>query len=112
MFATKNGLSFGESNDKKRRHRSFSSSITKAEEMQPLQPGFTIQGKDCLIMGESGAGKTLAALALSYAVTTGAPILDDLYGIHESKQGATYWIGSDGGDGAFGMVQKYVKKKI
>ena len=109
MFATKNGLSFGESNDKKRRHRTFSSSITKAEEMQPLQPGFTIQGKDCLIMGESGAGKTLAALALSYAVTTGAPVLDDLYGIHESKQGATYWIGSDGGDGAFGMVQKYAE---
>ena len=40
-------------------------------------------------MGQSGAGKTLGTLGLSYALATGAPILDDLYGIPASKHGAT-----------------------
>ena len=109
MFAAKNGLSFGTPKDTKRRHRTFSSSMSKQEAMEVLQPGFTIEGKDCLLMGESGAGKTLAALGLSYALATGAPILDDLFGISEPKQGATVWVGSDGGDGAFGMVKKYAE---
>ena len=107
MFAERNGLSFADKKNIKRRPRTFSSTMSKEEEMNVLQPGFTIQGKDCVLMGQSGAGKTLGALGLSYALATGAPILDDLYGIPESKHGATLWIGSDGGDGAFGMVKKY-----
>ena len=107
MFAERNGLSFADKKNTKRRHRTFSSTMSKEEEMNVLQPGFTIQGKDCVLMGQSGAGKTLGALGLSYALATGAPILDDLYGIPESKHGATLWIGSDGGDGAFGMIKKY-----
>ncbi len=109
MFADKNGLSFATPKESKRRHRTFSSSMTKQEAMEVLQPGFTIEGKDCLLMGESGAGKTLAALGLSYALATGCPIFDDLYGIPEPRQGATVWVGSDGGDGAFGMVKKYAE---
>ena len=103
MFAERNGLSFADKKNTKRRHWTFSSTMSKEEEMNVLQPGFTIEGKDCLLMGESGAGKTLAALGLSYALATGAPILDDLYGIPEPRQGATVWVGSDGGDGAFGI---------
>ena len=33
--------------------------------MNVLQPGFTIQGKDCVLMGQSGAGKTLGAQVLA-----------------------------------------------
>ena len=63
--------------------------MSKEEAMEPLLPGFLIEGKDYLLMGESGAGKTLAVLGLSYSVATGSPILDNPFGVVTEKQGAT-----------------------
>ena len=107
MIALEHDINLAEKKTDKRRHRTFSSKMSKEEAMEPLLPGFLIEGKDCLLMGESGAGKTLAVLGLSYFVATGSPILDNPFGVVTEKQGATLGIFSDGGEGSFGMVKKY-----
>ena len=109
MLALEYGINLAEEQTEKRRHRTFSSRMSKEEQMEPLLPGFLIEGKDCLLMGESGAGKTLGVLALSYSVATGWPIFDSPFGVHTDKQGATLGIFSDGGEGSFGMVKKYAE---
>ena len=111
MVAKEHGLRIGEGGDVTPRHRGLHTPPTASGSYTPLVPGFTHKGKDTLLFGSSGAGKTLAALGLSYATATGhAPFLDMEHGTAHKDRGATLWIGSDGGEGAHAMVRDYSGK--
>ena len=111
MVAKEHGLRIGEGGDVTPRHRGLHTPPTASGSYTPLVPGFTHKGKDTLLFGSSGAGKTLAALGLSYATATGhAPFLDMEHGTAPKDRGATLWIGSDGGEGAHAMVRDYSGK--
>lgn len=111
MVAKEHGLRIGEGGDVTPRHRGLHTPPTASGSYTPLVPGFTHKGKDTLLFGSSGAGKTLAALGLSYATATGhAPFLDMEHGTAPKDRGATLWIGTDGGEGAHAMVREYSSK--
>ena len=81
MVAKEHGLRIGEGGDVTPRHRGLHTPPTASGSYTPLVPGFTHKGKDTLLFGSSGTGKTLAALGLSYAAATGhAPFLDIEHG--------------------------------
>ena len=110
MVAEEHQLTIGEKSGGARRHRSLMGEISQQEILEPLLPGFLLKGRDALLVGESGAGKTLAALAISYAIATGHPNLYDREEfVSTEDRGGTIWIGSDGNIGAYGMVQKYAR---
>ncbi len=94
-----------------RKHRTLGSQLAPNEELRPQLKGFTLCGRDHVVYGEAGAGKTTFALALSYAVHSGCNnLFDREEGVSTYNQGETIWIGSDGEDGALGMAQAYIKK--
>ena len=108
MVAQEWGLSIGDDSQTQRAGRGLFGALQPGEEQVPQLPGFTLAGRDCLLVGSGGAGKTVAALGVSYAVATGhRNLFDKEEGVERSQRGATLWIGTDGGDGAYGMVQKY-----
>ena len=111
MAAMEWELAIGDDTNAEREGRSLFGSLQPGEEQIPQLPGFTLAGRDCLLVGSGGAGKTVAALGVSYAVATGhTSLFDKEEGVVRSQRGATLWIGTDGGDGAYGMVQSYSKK--
>ena len=65
MVAKEHSLRIGEGGDVTPRHRGLHTPPTASGSYTPLVPGFTHKGKDTLLFGSSGAGKTLAALGLS-----------------------------------------------
>ena len=111
MVAKEHGLRIGEGGNANPRHRGLHTPPTAQGSYTQLVPGFTHKGKDTLLFGASGAGKSMAALGLSYATATGhAPFLDMEFGTAPKERGATLWIGTDGGEGAHAMVRDYGKK--
>ena len=110
MLAEEHDLRIFENDSGKRTARTLNSAPSKKEILEPLLPGFLLQGRDHLMVGESGSGKTLAALGLSYAVATGHQnLFDQEEGVDLAMCGCTLWIGTDGGEGAFGMLSKYAR---
>ncbi len=110
LFAEEHGLPLG-NHGGERKHRTLGSQLAPNEELKPQLKGFTLAGRDHVIYGPAGAGKTTFALALSYAVFTGHNnLFDKEDGVSIENQGATLWCGSDGEDGALGMAQAYIKK--
>ena len=94
-----------------REHRTLGSQLAPNEELRPQLKGFTLCGRDHVVYGEAGAGKTTFALALSYAIFSGCNNLFDREdGVSQLNQGATIWVGSDGEDGALGMAKAYIRK--
>lgn len=112
MLAEEHQLLIGEHqvDEGKLRHRDLTTPTTKAGELTELLPGFLFVGKDALINGAAGSGKTLLAAAMSYAVATGDCLLDMEHGTPFELQGPTLWIGTDGGDGAHEMLKAYSTK--
>lgn len=111
MVAQEHGLRIGEGGNANPRHRGLHTTPSAQGSYTQLVPGFTHKGKDTLLFGASGAGKSMAALGLSYATATGhAQFLDMEFGTAPKDRGATLWIGTDGGEGAHAMVRDYGKK--
>ena len=108
MAAAEHGLRIGEGGQVVTRHRSLATATTAAGNYNELLPGFVHKGKDVLLFGASGSGKTLAGLAITYAVSSGhTPFLDMAEGTAPPDRGPALWIGSDGGEGAHAMVKDY-----
>jgi len=82
MLAEEHQLPIGEHqvDECKLRHRDLATPSTKAGELTELLQGFLFVGKDALINGAAGSGKTLLAAAMSYPVATGDCLLDMEHG--------------------------------
>ncbi|KZR87710.1 hypothetical protein [Synechococcus sp. MIT S9504] len=80
----------------------MSAGTQEQDQLVPQIPGFTLLERDALLVGSGGVGKTLAALGLSYQTAIGNPnVFDRADEIKPEALGATLWIGTDGGDGAY-----------
>ena len=110
MVADEWGLNIGDSGKVERKGRSMLGGLKDGESFRPQVPGFTLMGKDALLAAPGGVGKSLGALGLSFTTATGIPAgLDVTDSIDPEAMGATLWIGTDGGDGAFAMIDGYIK---
>ena len=93
-------LSITQTHSTRRRNRS-SVGPDDAEQEQMLVDGFLPWKRDALLFGPGGVGKTTAAVGIAWSVISGTPFLD--HQITGEITGKVLWIGSDGGDGAYGM---------
>lgn len=112
MVANEYGLRIGENcsaDESCFEERGLSTPITDQGQLIELIPGFLFAGKEALLNGASGLGKTVLLAGMSYCVATGTQFLDSPKGTPPELQGPTLWIGTDGGDGAHAMLVKYSK---
>ena len=109
MLAEEWGLQIGEGTNKKRTRRTLSDASSSTELLPELIPGFVYQGADTIIHSKAGEGKTLLAIGMNYHASMGGRPIGQSRHVDTTKIGRTLWIGTDGGELAFGMLKKYVQ---
>ena len=110
MVAEEWGLLINDSGDAPRQTRNMLEVYTEDAELQPLIPGFIHRGSDAVVVADAGVGKTMFGLVCSYHTCCGGKPFDQTDHVRQDMTGRTLWIGSDGGDGAEGMVRSYIKR--
>ena len=110
MLAEEWNLQVGNNGPQKRTNRTLSDTNNTADDLLPaLIPGFVYQGADSLLFSEAGVGKTLLAASLNYHAAMGGKPIGQTQHVDQAKTGRTLWIGTDGAELAFGMLQRYVQ---
>lgn len=110
MVAEEWGLRITDKGDKPRTTRTLLDTHFDEAELQPLIPGFLHRGSDGVVVADAGVGKTVFALLCSYYTACPGFPFDRKEQVSSALTGRTLWIGTDGGEGAEGMVRKYVEK--
>lgn len=104
------GLSINDSGDGPRETRNMLEVNTKDAELEALIPGFIHRASDAVVVADAGVGKTMLGLVCSYHACCGGKPFDQNEHVKQELTGRTLWIGSDGGDGAEGMIRSYIKR--
>lgn len=110
LVAAEWGLLINDTGDAPRQTRNMLDTYFDDAELQALIPGFLHRGSDGVVVADAGVGKTMFGLLCSYHACCGGKPFDQDASVEQALTGRTLWIGSDGGDGAEGMVRKYIAK--